>query len=83
MFDYDGTLVDFHHKPEAATPSAEVLNLLKTLAEKNNTRLVIVSGRDKQFLEKWFSKLNITLFAEHGHFHKKINDNVNTNTTCQ
>ena len=73
MFDYDGTLVDFHHKPEAATPSVEVLNLLKTLAEKNNTRLVIVSGRDKEFLEKWFSKLNITLFAEHGHFHKKIN----------
>ena len=73
LFDYDGTLVDFHHKPEAATPSVEILNLLKTLAEKNNTRLVIVSGRDKQFLDKWFSKLNITLFAEHGHFHKKIN----------
>ena len=73
VFDYDGTLVDFHHKPEAATPSDEVLSILKSLAEKDRTRLVIISGRDKQFLDKWFSKLNITLFAVHGHFYKKVN----------
>ena len=31
LLDYDGTLVDFHHKPEAAIPKAKVLKIIRTL----------------------------------------------------
>lgn len=73
LLDYDGTLVRFHHKPEAAVPKNEILETLKALSQIDNTSVAIISGRDKKFLEKWFSNLDIILFAEHGHFQKKFN----------
>ena len=70
LLDYDGTLVGFHHKPDAAIPKKDIIAILKALSIKND--IVIISGRDKDFLEKWFGNLNITLFAEHGHSKKEI-----------
>ena len=46
---------------------------MKALSQIDNTSIAIISGRDKKFLEKWFSNLDIILFAEHGHFQKKFN----------
>ena len=77
LLDYDGTLVGFHHKPDAAVPKKDIINLLRTLSA--NSDVVIISGRDKKFLEKWFGNLNITLFAEHGHFEKKADQNWTEN----
>ena len=73
IFDYDGTLVKFHHKPEAARPNTELLEILTKLSNDNKNKVVIVSGRDKSFLQKWFGHINITLFSEHGHFLKNPN----------
>ena len=70
LLDYDGTLVDFHHKPEAAIPKTKVLRIIETLCNDKKNKVAIISGRGKDFLQKWFGELNITLYAEHGHFKK-------------
>jgi trehalose 6-phosphate synthase/phosphatase len=66
LLDYDGTLVPFAEKPEKAKPDDELLKLLEVLAQETKNEVVIISGRDKGTLEKWFNGLNVGLIAEHG-----------------
>jgi trehalose 6-phosphate synthase/phosphatase len=66
FLDYDGTLVPFAATPEAARPDAELQNLLFSLAEDVKNQVVIISGRNKEALEKFFEDVNIGLVAEHG-----------------
>jgi trehalose 6-phosphate synthase/phosphatase len=66
MIDYDGTLVGFTGAPELARPDAEVLTLLKTLAEQRGTEVHVISGRQPAVLEAWLGQLPIGLHAEHG-----------------
>ena len=66
FLDYDGTLVPFASTPEAAKPDAELQNLLASLVEDNENQVVIISGRNKEALEKFFEDVNIGLVAEHG-----------------
>ena len=70
FLDYDGTLVPFHEKPEAAIPDQKLFELLRLLSFQKNTDLAIISGRDQSFINKWFADLPITLVAEHGHYIK-------------
>jgi trehalose 6-phosphate synthase/phosphatase len=65
FLDYDGTLRGFENKPEDAIPDPGLLPLLKRLGK--HLRIVIVSGRPKEFLEEHFSGHNFTLVAEHGY----------------
>jgi len=66
LLDYDGTLVPFSDRPEMAKPDGELLEILKRLSENPKNEVVIVSGRDKETLERWFGSLNIGMVAEHG-----------------
>ena len=66
FLDYDGTLSPFKERPETAVPGAIILAILNTLSEDSRNDLVIVSGRHKALLEKWFGSLNIGIVAEHG-----------------
>lgn len=66
FLDYDGTLSPFKERPETAVPGAILLAILSTLVEDSRNNLVIISGRHKALLEKWFSSLNIAIVAEHG-----------------
>jgi len=66
LLDYDGTLVPFAEKPEKAKPDDELLRLLKALIDEPRNEVVIISGRDRRILEKWFNNLNVGLVAEHG-----------------
>jgi trehalose 6-phosphate synthase/phosphatase len=66
FLDYDGTLVPFASTPEAAKPDAELKSLLVSLAEDTKNQVVIISGRNKGALEKFFEDVNIGLVAEHG-----------------
>ncbi len=66
LLDYDGTLIPFSGKPEKAKPSDELVGLLKELASNPQNEVVLISGRDKDTLEKWFGGLNVGLVAEHG-----------------
>jgi trehalose 6-phosphate synthase/phosphatase len=66
FLDYDGTLVPFTDVPEKAKPDDELLKLIWELADHSGTEVVIISGRDKDTLQKWFGKIDISLVAEHG-----------------
>ncbi|MFW6117238.1 MAG: bifunctional alpha,alpha-trehalose-phosphate synthase (UDP-forming)/trehalose-phosphatase [Thermoproteota archaeon] len=73
MLDYDGTLVPLTEKGEEAKAEKDVLNLLNTLAQDAKNEVVILSGRNKKTLDKWFKDLNVGLVAEHGAWIKKRN----------
>lgn len=66
FLDYDGTLTGFKDSPEKAVPDKTLIKLIGKLSEKPQNKVVIVSGRNRDQLEKWFGKLNIDLVAEHG-----------------
>lgn len=67
LLDYDGTLVNFYPKPEDAVPDDELYAILNSIASKNENDIVIISGRERNFLGKWFGRnKNIVLVAEHG-----------------
>ena len=73
FLDYDGTLVPFNKKPELALPDKSLFNLIDKIISTKNTDLVIISGRDTNFLDKCFGKIKLTMVAEHGIFIKKVN----------
>jgi trehalose 6-phosphate synthase/phosphatase len=66
LLDYDGTLVPFSSKPAKAVPTEEVLDALLRLCADDRNEVVLVSGRDRAFLDKWFGVLPIGMVAEHG-----------------
>jgi trehalose 6-phosphate synthase/phosphatase len=66
FLDYDGTLSPFKERPETAVPGAILLATLNALAEDPRNNLVIVSGRHRDLLQKWFGSLSIGIVAEHG-----------------
>ncbi|MBN2697431.1 MAG: bifunctional alpha,alpha-trehalose-phosphate synthase (UDP-forming)/trehalose-phosphatase [Bacteroidales bacterium] len=67
FLDYDGTLSWFKKNPEEARPDEELYHILEGLtADKKNT-VIIISGRDKETLGRWFDpSWNIHFIAEHG-----------------
>ena len=69
FLDYDGTLREFESRPEQATPTSEIKNILAELIVLKNTDVFIISGRNKEFLAEHFSNLNINLIAEHGYMY--------------
>jgi trehalose 6-phosphate synthase/phosphatase len=66
LLDYDGTLVGFHPNPQRAQPGDELRMLLRALSELPNTRVVIISGRDRTTLSTWLGDLPLDFIAEHG-----------------
>jgi len=66
LLDYDGTLVDFKAAPEEARPGKELLNILIKLISKPGTKVVIISGRGYQDIDKLIGQLPVDIIAEHG-----------------
>ncbi|GAB2862686.1 bifunctional alpha,alpha-trehalose-phosphate synthase (UDP-forming)/trehalose-phosphatase [Hymenobacter ruber] len=66
LLDYDGTLVNFHANPQRAQPDQELRLLLRALSDNPQNRVVIISGRDRNTLEKWLGDLHVDFIAEHG-----------------
>ncbi|MDF2156771.1 bifunctional alpha,alpha-trehalose-phosphate synthase (UDP-forming)/trehalose-phosphatase [Algoriphagus sp. CAU 1675] len=64
FLDYDGTLTGFTANPQDASPDSELRALIKGLSTK--AQVVIISGRDKDTLGKWFKGMSIDMIAEHG-----------------
>jgi len=70
LLDYDGTLVPLARSPELAKPDAELLLLLEQLSQVPGLELDIVSGRPYETLEQWFGHLLVSLWGEHGFWHR-------------
>jgi trehalose 6-phosphate synthase/phosphatase len=71
LLDYDGTLTGFTKDPSKAIPDNRLTVLLNHLASIDGNQLVIISGRDRTFLQKWFPQPKLILIAEHGSFMRK------------
>jgi trehalose 6-phosphate synthase/phosphatase len=67
LLDYDGTLVSYATRPQAAVPPAELIDMLTELASNPLNCVAVVSGRSRVDLEAWFGAINgLWLAAEHG-----------------
>lgn len=74
FIDYDGTLVSFARFPEQAKIDKKTLGVIKKLADDPKNTVVIISGRDKDFLEKQFKGAGVSLVAEHGYFTRRAGE---------
>jgi len=71
FLDYDGTLTGFHKDPQMAMPDDELYSIIKNLTSDKNNTVVIISGRDKETLSKWFDSFSkLSFIAEHGVWNK-------------
>ncbi|MBE9510258.1 MAG: bifunctional alpha,alpha-trehalose-phosphate synthase (UDP-forming)/trehalose-phosphatase [Bacteroidetes bacterium] len=76
LLDYDGTLTGFRKNPADAKPDQELYSILKNLSTNPQNNVVIISGRDKEILGKWFvGDRNISFIAEHGVWFKNPGEN--------
>ncbi|MBD3415215.1 MAG: bifunctional alpha,alpha-trehalose-phosphate synthase (UDP-forming)/trehalose-phosphatase [Candidatus Aminicenantes bacterium] len=66
LFDYDGTLISYSKKPEDAKPDNELKRLLISLSKSSSNKLVVISGRDRNTMEKWLGDIPCSMVAEHG-----------------
>lgn len=71
ILDYDGTLVPIVKNPDMAIPEQKLIETLKKLATDKRNTLVISSGRNTEFLDKWFGDYGFDMAAEHGAFYKE------------
>jgi trehalose 6-phosphate synthase/phosphatase len=70
FLDYDGTLAPFAKLPHLAAPERSLHLLLHKLSCDLKNTIVLISGRQKDVLEEWFSEMKVNLVAEHGAFFK-------------
>lgn len=66
FLDYDGTLVPFAPFPQAARPTPDVMQLLEQLTADDRNEIILISGRDKETMNRWFGHLRVGIVAEHG-----------------
>ncbi len=66
FLDYDGTLVDFCDDPDQVLLPKSTYELLLALVNRRGYELIIVTGRDRNYMARTFSNLPITIYAEHG-----------------
>lgn len=71
FLDYDGTLTGFRVDPDKARPSKLLLRTLETFTHDPKTTIVIVTGREHDYLASWFNDLPLAFAAEHGCFFKE------------
>lgn len=67
FLDYDGTLIPFTRFPQEAKINETALSIIDLLTRDDRNEVVIISGRDRNFLEQQFDGQNLTLIAEHGY----------------
>jgi trehalose 6-phosphate synthase/phosphatase len=66
LLDYDGTLVGFKDNPQDAAPDEKLFALLDGLNNREDTKVILISGRDRETFEKWFGGKNYNLVTDHG-----------------
>jgi trehalose 6-phosphate synthase/phosphatase len=74
FLDYDGTLVQFEDDPQAASPGKSLLSILQRLSQDPRNQVVLISGRERVTLQKWFATVPMALVAEHGVWIKEKSD---------
>src|SRR5688572_26178876 len=70
LLDYDGILVHFELHNELTNPNSYVRQVLNRLASDPKNTGILISGRDKEYLESHCGSLPMALVAEHGGFYR-------------
>ena len=84
FLDYDGTLTGFHKDPQMAKPDEELYSIIKKLTANKNNTVIVISGRDKETLSKWFKEFNrLAFIAEHGVWNKNPGDEWKMNSQIE
>lgn len=71
LLDYDGTLVGFRNRPEAAIIDDKMYEAISVMSAAAGNSLVIISGRSRAALELLLRGLDVNLVCEHGAWLKK------------
>lgn len=66
LLDYDGTLMPFADSPDSVLPDFETIGIIGRLSADPRNRVVLISGRERDTLDRWLGTLPIALVAEHG-----------------
>ena len=66
LLDYDGTLTPIVNNPQDALLRPKMKSLIKKLQNDKNTEVVIITGRDSNFICKQFDGVECYLACEHG-----------------
>lgn len=66
FLDYDGTLVPLKQHPQDAVLDEKTRRCLDTLSRLPKVELVIITGRDKQFIMDCLKGISVNVAAEHG-----------------
>jgi trehalose 6-phosphate synthase/phosphatase len=74
FLDYDGTLVGFHGDINKAAPDEALYRILTDLSLDPANRVILISGRNYQTLDKWFGHLKVDMIAEHGAWQKHLHE---------
>lgn len=74
FLDYDGTLVGFKNDPQAASPDKALHELLTKLEEDKRNTVTIISGRDRETIDKWLGNHKVNMIVEHGVWLKNIGE---------
>ncbi|MGI9492198.1 MAG: trehalose-phosphatase [Geminicoccaceae bacterium] len=72
FFDVDGTLVEIEKKPDAVSVSAELRRLLRSLIDRSDGALALVSGRSIDQLDALFQPLAFSASGLHGLEHRML-----------
>lgn len=57
--------------PDKVDSNANAKHILRHISSNPKNTIIIISGRDREFLEKQFKNMDVTLIAEHGYFIKE------------
>lgn len=68
LIDYDGTPVS--KTPEQTIVDRSSRKILEFISGDEKNKVVIISGRDREYLDEQFRNMNLVLVAEHGCFMK-------------
>jgi len=74
MLDFDGTIAPISVHPDRVEPSQKILPILNELTSDPSTTVVVVSGRSRSDLDRWFGRMRVNLVAEHGAWIKEVDD---------
>lgn len=66
LLDYDGTLMPFASQPASVVPDANVIRVVQQLAADRRSDVIIISGRERETLDRWLGHLPVAMIAEHG-----------------
>jgi trehalose 6-phosphate synthase/phosphatase len=70
LLDYDGTLVPLDISPQLTKVDAKTKRLLHLMASDPKNDVVLISGRDRNYLDSQWQDPPMTMVAEHGGFYK-------------